>query len=161
MTKKYLLLFNLVLAAVFAFKLFALNAEIGSEVIQKADSFDEAPIQVQRPSVKAAERYRNIFGVNSHEMTALPTDRSETEGYNELVTEDEIIRLRAVFITESESFAVISVSDKVTRGKEDELRVGIGEKVRGFTVSAIQSAHVSLSADSSEPLQLKIFKPLK
>lgn len=159
--KRLILCINLALAAVFAFKLFALNAEIGSQVNKETDSLDDTPVQVQRPAVKASETYRNIFGVMTPEKTTLPSDRSESEGYNELVAGDEIIRLRVIIITQSERYAVISVSNRKVRGKEDIKKVHIGEKIRGFTVSAIQSARVSLSGASEEPLLLKIFEPLE
>lgn len=159
--KRLILCINLALAAVFAFKLFALNAEIGSQVNKETDSLDHTPVQVQRPAVKASEKYRNIFGVMTPETTTLPSDRSESEGYNELMAGDETIRLRGVFITQSERYVVISVSSKKIRGKEDVKKLHIGEKIRGFTVSAIQSARVSLSDASAEPLLLKIFEPLE
>jgi hypothetical protein len=159
--KRLILCINLALAAVFAFKLFALNAEIGSQADKETDSLDETPVQVQRPAVKASEKVRNIFGVMTPETSTLPSDRSELEGHNELVAGDEIIRLRGVFITQSERYAVISVSNKKIRGKEDIKKVHIGEEIRGFTVSAIQSTHVSLSDASAEPFLLKIFEPLE
>jgi hypothetical protein len=162
LTKKYLLFANLVLAVIFIFKLFALNAEIGGQVTKKPDSFDAAPIRVQRPQIKAEAEYRNIFGVEPSERTAPPPSNPSTiTGHNELVMEGEIIRLRAVFITKSDRHAVISISNKKTPGEITDLKIGIGEKVRGFTVSAIQATHISLSTESSEPFQLRIFEPSK
>lgn len=161
MTKRLVLCINFCLAAVFAFKLFALNAEIGSQVNKGTDSLDDTPVHVQRPAVKPSETYRNIFGVIPPETTTVPSDRSESQGYNELVAGDEIIRLRLVFVSQSERYAVISVSSKRIREKEDIKKVHIGEDIRGFIVSAIQSDHVRLSKASAEPFVLKIFKPLE
>lgn len=159
--KRLIICINLALAAVFAFKLFALNAEIGSQVNKGTGSLDEPPVRVQRPVVKASGKYWNLFGVMPPETTTLPSDRSESDGFNELVAGDEIIRLRLVFVSQSERYAVISVSNKNIRGKEDIKKVHIGEDIRGFTVRAIQSDHVSLSKASAEPFVLKIFKPLE
>ena len=159
--KRLIICINLALAAFFVFKLFALNTEIGSQVNNGTGSLDETPVRVQKPVVKASETYRNIFGVLTPETTTIPSDRSESQGYNELVAGDEIIRLRLVFVSQSERYAVISVSNKNIRGKEDIKKVHIGEDIRGFMVSAIQSNHVSLSKASAEPFVLKIFKPLE
>ena len=159
-SKKYLLFFNILLAAVFAFKLYSLHAKIGPKVKKKPGSLDYTFVEVKRPSVQAAAKFRNIFGVKPMEITKAVSHQDSRRGHlNELVTKDEIIRLQGIFITKDLRYAVILIADRKRRNKEVVTKVGIGDKIKNFTVDSILPGSVGLAHDSSDIIHLKIFKP--
>lgn len=143
-----------------ALKLYSLHGEIRFKVKKKPDYLNYTFVEVKRPSVQAAAKYRNIFGVEPPEITKAVSQHSAGQGHlNELVTKDEIIRLQGIFITKDLRYVVISITDRKRRNKEEVTKVGIGDKIKDFTVDSILPGSVGLADGSSDIIHLKIFKP--
>lgn len=161
MSKKYFIFVNIIFAVIFAFKLFSLHARIWSEEEKPPDAFGYNFTEVKRPSIKKAAGFRNIFGVDM----ALSENKKENaeqnivpEDLNELVLKDEIIRLRGIFITNDNRYAVISIAKKKKKKKEEMIKAGIGDKIRGFTVDSILPESVYLTGSKQNAIYLRIFK---
>ena len=161
MAKKYLLLFNLLLVLIFAFKVLSLNTKIGSKERNKSNVLNYDFSEVKRPVVKPKDEYANIFGVklpeNSKESSQ---DDSGLGPLNELITKDQVIRVQGIFTTEDHRQAVISLAAKDGKSKEKIIKVVEGDKINNFTVDSIMQGSVGLSNEAADTIQLKIFKPM-
>ena len=162
MIKKIFIIFNLLLAIVFTWMLFALYVEIGYKGAEPPSIAETADAGIKRPALELNPGYRNIFGITSAETTKKPFKHGDGNGtLNELVSGDEAVRVQGIFITEDKRYAVLSIVNKKKKGrKTEEIKVTPGDSVRGFTVKAIGQGYVSLAGDTSESIDLKIFKAI-
>ena len=122
---------------------------------------DYSFVDIKIPSLKMSREYRNVFGVKLSEIAEETSRHSSSNGaLNELIAGDEVVRVVGIFISEDVRYAVISILDKKKRKHKTEgKKVSIGDKIKDFSVVSILPGSISLSADSSEQIVLRIFKP--
>ena len=159
--KKLLIIFNVLLASIFAYRLFALNADLRYEEKDAGRILKNNIVQIRRPSFDLTMKYRNIFAIKApeepHPTSSLPSN-SDLKGQNELVTGDMVLRVRGIFIWVSGRYAVVSLM-KGKRGKNEEWRkIAVGDQINKFTIHSIEPDIVILEAPSSAIIRLSIFK---
>ena len=161
MTRKFFISLNALLIVVFAYRLFALYMEIRYKGTGGQNSVDYSFVDIKIPSLKMSREYRNVFGVKLSEIAEETSRHSSSNGaLNELIAGDEVVRVVGIFISEDVRYAVISILDKKKRKHKTEgKKVSIGDKIKDFSVVSILPGSISLSADSSEQIVLRIFKP--
>jgi len=160
MGKKFFIILNLLLAAVFAWRLVALYKEIGYKGAKPPGTAEIAAPGIKRTAVELSPEYRNIFGTTAAETTK-EISRHGAAGsgaLNELITGDEVVRVQGIFITEDGKYAVLSiVNKKGKKQKTEDIKVAVGDRIRGFTVEGIKPGYVSLTGSESNRIDLKIF----
>lgn len=162
MTKKFFLFLNLLLIAVFAYRLFVLYAETGYADTEGRNIVDYSLVDIKRPPVKMSQEYRNIFGVKLTEIAKKNSQHGSGNGaLNELISGDEVVRVMGIFISEDVRYAVISILDKKKRRHKTEgKKVNIGDKIKDFSVVSILPGSIGLVDGASNKIDLRIFKPL-
>lgn len=159
MTRKFFISLNVFLILVFAYKLFALYGEIRYEGAEGQSSVNYSLADIKRPPLKISEEYRNIFGVKLTEIAKNSQHSSVNGALNELVAGDEVVRVMGIFISEDVRYAVISILDKKKRRhKAKGKKVGIGDKIKNFSVVSILPGSISLADSASNKIDLRIFK---
>lgn len=167
--KRYFIVFNIVLAAGLMVKLIDLSIKIWGDVESKSDPLAYTFTDVKKKPVPVVSQYRNIFGVklSEAETDKISDKTSSDELLNELVTTHEIIRIMGIFITEDHRFTVVSIIYTKMTKPEETIKIGIGDtlgdvsdKLKGFSVDAIQPGSVTLASASSPAIRLKLFEPL-
>ena len=151
---------NLLLIAVFAYRLFALYAEIRYRDTEVQNSVDYSFVDIKRPLLKSSEEYLNIFGIKPTEIAKKNSQPGSGSGVlNELVSGDEVVRVMGIFISKDVRYAVISILDKKKRRHKTEgKKVSIGDKIKDFSVISILPGSISLADSASNKIDLRIFK---
>lgn len=146
MSRKYIVILNAVLIGVFAIRLYFFMSQFAPRARQEEGLKGYTFPEVKRPTVEALREYRNIFGVRPTEAAL---DSSKVE--------EEVIRLRGVFITRNQRHAVVSITPLKQGGREEVVRVRVGDKVRELTVKDILPGRIDLQDGDSNIIALKIF----
>jgi hypothetical protein len=159
-SKKFIVISNLLLAAFVAYRLFDLFAEINYKIDEKPKNPNYGLVEIQRPDLKTSEGLGRIFGIQPTKIREAHSEPVSGSGLlNELVAGDEVIRLMGVFISEGVRYAVISFYDKKSKKTNTAGRkVAVGDKIKGYSVVSIQPQFVGLETGSSEQTRLWMFK---
>ena len=161
MLKKTPFAFNLFLIALFTYRIFALYGELGYEEEHRPKAFAYTFVDINRPVQKATRQQRNIFGLRYPDIVkSVNTSVTGNSKLNELVTGGEVIRLRGIFISEDQRYAVISISDKKKKHAEKPEKVGIGDTIRDYILLSVRPDSIVLadgSSDESDKVVLRIF----
>ncbi|MBC2696421.1 MAG: hypothetical protein HF982_14325 [Desulfobacteraceae bacterium] len=158
MTRKFFLFLNLLLIAVFAYRLLALYAEIKYRNTKGQNSVDYSLVDIKRPPLKIREEYRNIFGLKLSEIAKENSKPdSGNRALNELVSGDEVVRVIGIFISKDIRYAVISLSHKKKKHKKEVKKVIVGDKIKDFSVISILPGSISLADAASNKIDLRIF----
>jgi hypothetical protein len=147
---------------IFAYRLFALNAEIRYTGAKGRSFVDYHDVAIKRPPVKMSREYRHLFGVQFAEIARKKSPPGSGDGaLNELVSGDEIVRVKGIFISEDVRYAVISILEKKKRRHESEgKKVSIGDKIKGYSLVSILPGSIVLLDSAANKIVLKIFKSL-
>jgi hypothetical protein len=161
MAKKLLVISNLLLAAFLSYRLFALDTEISYKDTKGQNSSDYGFVDIRRPTLKISGGFGHIFGLKSTVITKVESQLgSGNDLLNELVAGDEVIRVMGIFISGDVRYAIISIFDnKMKKPQTEGRKVGLGDKIKDFSVVSIQPGSVGLGSDASEQIRLKMFKP--
>ncbi|NIA11250.1 MAG: hypothetical protein GWP10_16390 [Nitrospiraceae bacterium] len=161
MIKKFFIIINLLLAGVFIWKLIALYTEIEYNGIKVLAVTETAPIDIKRPVLRLSPEYRNIFGLTPPKtVKKSPVHQTDKGALTELPSGDEVIRVTGIFISENARYAVISIFNKEKRTyKIKRKKVGLGDKIKDFSVVSILPGSVCLADSASHKIDLRIFKP--
>ena len=159
--KKLLIIFNVLLASIFAYRLFALNANLRYGEKDAGRIFKNNIVQIKRPSFDRTMKYRNIFAIKApeepHPRSSLPSN-SDLKRQDELVTGDMVLRVRGIFIWGAGRYAVVSLTSG-KRGKKEEWRkVALGDQIDKLIIYSIEPDIVMLETPSSAIICLSIFK---
>ena len=160
MIRKLPFLFNLILAAILAAILFSTYTELAGEKTIKRKPSEYVFHKVERPSAVKTEGFGKIFDADSTASESVNTPKHENgpkDMLNELIAGDEIIRVQGIFLTEDERFAVISITGKKQKKKQEVLKVRVGEELKGFRVTRVEQNAVHLSNASSQTAVLRVF----
>jgi len=161
--KKLLIIFNIVLASIFAYRLFALHADLRYGTKDATSILKYNAIQIRRPSFNGQMKYRDIFAVKASGEKSPTASRpssldSNAKGQDELVIGNRVLRVRGIFIWAAGRYAVVTMTGS-KQGKTGEWRkVAVGDQVNGFTIHSILPDIVMVEAPSSEIIRLRIFK---
>jgi len=161
--KKLLIIFNILLASIFAYRLFALHADLGYETKDTNSILKYNVVQRKRPSFNGVMKYRDIFAAKASGGTASefsrPTDLdSDLKRQDELVAGNRVLRVRGIFIWDTGRYAIISVTGNKQKQEKEWRKVAVGDQISGFTIHSIRPDIVMLEAPSSEIIRLRIFK---
>lgn len=164
MIKNFFLFLNLLLLVFFACRLLALNAEIKSGDADKKDGADYRCIALKKPVSELSHEYRNIFGLvpkknPPHGTRKSFTPQADNLVLNELVSGNEVVRVMGIFISKDIKYAVISIFDKKKKRLQiKSQKIGVGDKIKDFSVVSILPGSVALADNASNKTELRIFK---
>ena len=158
---RFLIIVNLVLASIFVYKVVTLHRELGRKEMAGRDLSIYDFAEIKRPVIETKGNYGAMFGVTVPETSATGMDGhagSVSGILNQLTTGDLIIRVKGIFLAEDEQFAVISITGKKQKKKQEVVKVSVGEELKGFHVTLIEQNTVHLSGPSSQTAVLRIFR---
>jgi len=159
-TGKIPLILNLFLAAFLASILFSMYTELSGDKTVKRKPSEYVFHKLDRPSAVKTEGFAKIFDADSSPAASSNSPKQgngSEDALNELIAGDEVIRVQGIFLTEDAAFAIISITGKKKKKKQEVLKVGAGDTLKGFRVTLIEQDAVQLSGPSSRTAVLRIF----
>lgn len=164
MSKRAVIILNLLLAGFLAVNFIALCREIRYTGSGKSQRPASSQVEIKRPAVRLAAKYRPLFGLEAAEKsirpgTNIPGDNG-SQARNELLLSNARLRIKGIFISGVQAYAVVSLLDDRQKGAGTSLeKVETGGSIKGFTVTDIRPGVVTLTNKNGESIELKIFKP--
>lgn len=163
MSKRAVIILNLLLAGFLAVNFIALCREIRYTESGKSQRPASSQVEIKRPVVRVASKYRPLFGLEPTKGIRpginIPGD-NDSQARNELILSNARLRIKGIFISGVQACVVVSLLDDRQKGAETTLeKVETGSSIKGFTVTDIRPGVVTLTNKNGESIKLKIFKP--
>ncbi|MBI5591217.1 MAG: hypothetical protein HY881_12115 [Deltaproteobacteria bacterium] len=164
MLNKTVYTLNIVLILFWSFSLNALWRQISHQDNRSIAEHDIKWVSVQKATKTWEPDARNLFDTKPialKKATPEVVAQNPEDALNEKGLADVTLRVRGIFTSRQQRFAVIDKVSKKT-SKKESVKVSAGSVVAGFTVSRIQPDVVTLVYPSTgDTVILKIFKPLQ
>ena len=162
MLNKTVYTINIVLVLFWSYSLNAQWRQISQQDTRSIAEHDNKWVSVQKTAKTWEPDARNLFDTKpiapKKATEEVPVQNPE-DALNEKGLADVTLRVRGIFTSLRQRFAVIDKVSKKT-SKKESVKVSAGDVVAGFTVSRIQPDVVTLVYPSTgDTVILKIFKP--
>ena len=113
--------------------------------------------QIKRPTHERLDIFAKLFVSADDSIKQNKQFVSKTiPPKNELLDKQYIIRVLGIFIHDGEKYAVITVSEQ-NKKTSNILKVGIGDKIKSYTIDTIASNLITLEDKSGTLVRLRIF----
>ena len=152
----YLLLFNLLLALVFGFRLVTLLNGLTSSGKSARQVEASSPVEIKKQKVELLATYRPLFVLKKQESSEKKDEKANTT-IREIKIDQGVVRLQGIFITDEDRSAVFSFVEKGKRGSVKKAKYSVGEELYNYEVVAIDLSSVTLAKEGAHPVVLRIF----
>lgn len=166
--KKFFIILNLILTGLLVFWIIILHTEMKAGEITRHNLEKYNFAQLTRPSARMSGDWAPAFGLKSLDRPGAAVkipgrdgkNRDNSTGLNQLITNNEIIRVTGIFTTQNQQSAAIEVipKNKIKRNTVKKMqRIVPGDMLKGYRVMSIEPDSIVLSQPSAENVRLKIF----